>query len=457
MKAKVFFLIVASALFCLPMMADDIYYNYKKSAKSAPNNEVVNASNISPEEFQKRLREFTEESQALMLSNIEENSTMDKLIRKKWYEFNPLSMQLSANYYTFYTTSYRIIVGIDENGNVSERMQKYYLSNKYEASFDSTKVGVANKGKYIVVQGKDNPTRATCLNIGSISDSEMNTIEEIGDSKLQKFYIADADDLAETKDMLPSEMLLNKTWLQVDENSNAPTRYEYHFQSDGYMEKCVMGENRRTDFPYWLIGEYYFSNEPDTTFIYSKKEILNSGKYLVHQIKENGVKYLHTYEVKSIAPDTMLLKCVHPADGENMKLVSVAKHAADTTSVLDKLVGKQWRRQQDRYDRVTQYRTSYSGAKYFTENQYVGPWIKTADNNYIGKDEFIYHDFYLSDIKIDRFVFENTKKKIQNGRYIISSCNGNIWAGNLEILYISERMLVLGTINGRHTYTYICD
>ena len=42
----------------------------------------------------------------------------------------------------------------------------------------------------------------------------------------------------------------------------------------GYMEKCIMGENRRTTFPRWLIGEYYFSNEIDKSFIYSKKEVL---------------------------------------------------------------------------------------------------------------------------------------------------------------------------------------
>ena len=461
MKGKALFLTVAFVLSCVSVMADDIYYSVdRKSKKSQPEIVIQNSDNTlqSPEEFQKKLSEFRDNSLKYYLSQLSKKTVIGKLICKKWCEFNPQTMSINGNYYTEFTFTHRIIVGIDQSGNISERFQKFYLSNKYETKFDSTKVGKTDNGKYIVVQSVNNPTQAVSMLINNISNDNLDYTEVVGGKDLKKFFVAESDDLSITQDELsPSEKLLNKTWACIDEKTGEPTRYEYRYEPYGYMEKCVLGENRCTDFPYWIIGEYYFSDEVDSSFDYSKKDKKDQGRYIVNHIKENGVVNIMTYEIKSLCADTMLLECVYPANGENIKLASTTKQTPDTTSMLDKLVGKQWRIQRDRYDRYDNRKRSYSGAIYFTETQFVGPWRKTIDNRIIGKDEFIYNDFYLSDHFSVTFSHEDAAKKQKNGKYIVISHNGSISATSKEILYLTENMLVVRGIYNTYTTTYICD
>ncbi|MBE6310431.1 MAG: hypothetical protein E7080_05185 [Bacteroidales bacterium] len=472
MRVKVFLFVVVCVLCCVPaIVADDIYYRVDRSSKKEKKHEEkvstektysYDCNNMSPEEFKNELVEFGKKSLDYELENLSKNTVIGKLIQKKWYELNPSTMQMLRKYYVEYTFTDRILVVIDEKGNLTERFQPFYLSNKYETVFDSTKVGKNDNGKYMVVRSYENPDRAICFVIESVSENRMNIIEDQQGKDLHKYYLADTDIFAETPiELSPSETLINRTWLQVDENTGVGMRYEYRYEPYGYMEKCVMGENRRTEFPRWLIGEYYFSNEPDTVFLYSKKGILEKGRYIVNHIKgENSTESFRTYEVKSLSADTILLECVYPENGENLKLASIVKHNTDSTTVLDKLAGKQWRIQQDRYDRVTRYRRSYSGALYFTENQFVGPWIKTTDNKVIDDKIFVVHDFFLSDVENNTFLFENIKKNRKNGKYIVFSHNGRQGAGYgqcLEILYLSENMLVVRNIRSTHNIIYMCE
>ena len=89
----------------------------------------------------------------LVVSTAEGKSTMEKLINKEWHEFDFKTMKAKETTYEKYTGTQRLIVGLDEEGNTKMRVQKYYLSNRWEERFDTTKVGKNRNGKYIVIQG----------------------------------------------------------------------------------------------------------------------------------------------------------------------------------------------------------------------------------------------------------------------------------------------------------------
>lgn len=473
MKVKFLFSVVAIMLFCFSISADDIYYRVNKSStkkenkvesKKKPIKQTWTTENMSPEEFKKALAEFSEKSLNYRLDQLSKETIIGKLIRKKWYEFNPLNMQFNNQFYTEYTFTNRIYVGIDEDGNIIERSQKYYLSNKNETKFDSAKVGWVENGKYIVLQSNADPMRAISLHIENISDTELITAEKRSDnSKLTKFYAAVVDDKVKESPKValsPCEMLIDKTWAEVDYFTGDSTRNEFYFEKFGYMEKCVMGENRRTSIPVWFIGEYYFSNEADTSYIYNKMDLLDSGRYIVNHIKDYDGKHVYTYEIKSTHNDTILLDCVYPANGKSIKLARIVRNNSNNTSTLDKLVGKQWRPKQERYDKYT-YKHSHSGALYFSETQFVRPRAKTTDMNFI--DERIYrtpYNYHLTDYDNVSFFFKEAEKKPQNGKYLVYGYDGQQGpynSGLYEIMYISENMLVLRTRWGVNNMIYLCE
>ena len=79
---------------------------------------------------------------------VEAKSTMELLINKDWHELDVKTMRAHEGFYVRFTGTQRMIVGADSEGNTKARVQKYYLSNRYEETFDSTKVGKKKKGKY---------------------------------------------------------------------------------------------------------------------------------------------------------------------------------------------------------------------------------------------------------------------------------------------------------------------
>lgn len=461
MRTKSFFTIAICMICFFSVLADDIYYRPKKNKKEKPAKTMQkpnrdSLSQLSPEEFQQSVWDFGKKSLNYKLDKMSKETTIGKLILKKWYEFNSSTMQLNPQFYTEYTLNNRIVVGTDNYGNITERFQKYYLSNKYETSFDTTKVGWTQNGKYIVLQSSTDPSRAISMHIDNISDNEMQITEEFENSKIRKMYVGVSERRQDDVENLSlGEMMLDKTWALIDENTGNPSRYEFFFAPFGYMEKCVLGEDRRTSLPIWFIGEYYFSNEPDTVFTYNKMDMLTDGRYLVNHIKEYDGDHMHTYEIKALPGDTILLQCVYPADGENIRLARMAK--ANSVTTLDKLVGKQWRMQQNRYDKYT-YKHSHSGALYFTESQFVWDYAKTSDNNFIDDKIYRPRDFHLSDSEWDNFSFKIAETKPQFGNYIIYCFDGQPKSSSgLEILYVTDNMLVIRARRSIHNYIYVSE
>ena len=70
---------------------------------------------------------------------VEAKSTMELLINKDWHELDITSMKAKESYVRF-TGTQRMIVSADSAGNTIAKAQRYYLSNRYEDTFDSTKV-----------------------------------------------------------------------------------------------------------------------------------------------------------------------------------------------------------------------------------------------------------------------------------------------------------------------------
>ena len=463
MKTKSIFTIAICMLCIFSVLADDIYYRPKKDKKEKtgktmqkPNIDFI--SQLSPDELQQAVMDFGKKALNYKLDKMSKETTIGKLILKKWYEFNTATMQLNPQFYTEYTLTNRIVVGTDDYGNLTERFQKYYLSDKYETSFDTTKVGWTQNGKYIVLQSTTKPSRAISMHIDNITDTELQITEELQNTNIRKMYVGVSErPINEVENISPDEMLLNKTWALIDEKTGNPSQYEFYFEPFGYMEKCVLGENRRTSLPIWFIGEYYFSNEIDTVFTYNKMDMLTNGRYLVNHIKEYDGDHMHTYEINILPGDTILLKCVYPAGGENIRLARLEKFNSVTT--LEKLVGKQWRLQQERYDKYT-YKHSHSGALYFTESQFIGPRAKTTDNTFIDAKIYRPRNFHLSDIEYANFYFKIAETKPQYGKYIIYGIDGQQGprsGSGIEILYVSDNMLVIRYRGSIHHSIYVSE
>ena len=177
----------------------------------------------------------------------EAKSTMEQLINKEWYEFDFKTMKSNENYYVKYTGTQRLIVSADEDGNTKMRVQKYYLTNRWEERFDSTKVGKNRNGKYIIIRGAKNENgdyNVICHEITELSTIQLN-IKDLSHSGLsQKFYVTMNDDksVREGKFQSTIDLLADKVWFMLDENQKR-TGMEWTFGYSAYF-KCKMPENR---------------------------------------------------------------------------------------------------------------------------------------------------------------------------------------------------------------------
>ena len=63
---------------------------------------------------------------------VEAKSTMELLINKDWHELDVTTMRAVKDCYIRFTGTQRMIVGADSTGNTTAKVQRYYLSKKYE-------------------------------------------------------------------------------------------------------------------------------------------------------------------------------------------------------------------------------------------------------------------------------------------------------------------------------------
>ena len=119
---------------------------------------------------------------------VEAKSTMELLINKDWQELDVKTMRAHEGFYVRFTGTQRMIVGADSEGNTKARVQRYYLSNRYEETFDSTKVGKKRNGRFLIIQGNKEGSNVVCLEIKTLKEDQLSTIDKNHPNNFQKIY-----------------------------------------------------------------------------------------------------------------------------------------------------------------------------------------------------------------------------------------------------------------------------
>ena len=242
-------------------------------------------------------------------------STMELLINKDWHELDLTSMKAQESYVRF-TGTQRMIVSADSAGNTTAKVQRYYLSKKYEDTFDSTKVGKNKKGNYIIIQGDKNSVdrNVLCLEITELGENVMRYVDKNDINNKERYYYSDLQFLSKKGDVITTmDLLANKFWFQVDPITGERLNVEHQYGIYGTFLRCVMPENRRTQFPQWFRREFYLSDTIVTKF--NRKEVGKriNGRYLVvNELDSDGSWQAATYDIATLSENRLELECVYP-------------------------------------------------------------------------------------------------------------------------------------------------
>ena len=387
----------------------------------------------------------------LVVSTAEGKSTMEKLINKEWHEFDFKTMKAKETYYEKYTGTQRLIVSADEEGNTKMRVQKYYLSYKWEERFDTTKVGKNRNGKYIILQGAKNETggyNVICYEIAELSDVQLQTKNVSIQSMPQKFYVTVEDDgkmKKQGKFQSTIDLLADKVWYLLDEN-NKRTGMEWTFGYSAYF-KCKMPKDRRAEFPKWERREFYLSNEIVTKFDRSKVcESMNGIYLVVNDLEEDGEWQTRTYDIKTLSANRLMLECLYPR-GEGLLVFENQYSPLEEKLVKMKpkqkdLMGKDWYR----VDTATWRRSKY--VENFNETHVTRSFPTRKNGELV--DEKKTFEYYMSNQPVDKFDWSQ-KGKNPEGDYIVVNepdANGNYRAVNYQIMSLEGRNMF--SINVSH-------
>lgn len=247
---------------------------------------------------------------------VQGKSTMELLINKDWHEFNVATMKAHENFYIRFTGTQRIIVGVDSVGNAKARVQRYYLSNRYEESFDSTKVGKYRNGSYLIIQGDKNrfDRNTICLEIKKLKEDYLRVEDKNHLSNLERMYYSqEIKEKKTTGNIISTQQLLtNKIWYELDLKTGERTNLEYTYNNK-YFVRCNMPENRKTQFPQWMLREYYLSDTIVTRFERKKVGKRINGRYIVvNELDSDGNWQAATYDIATLSENRLELECVYP-------------------------------------------------------------------------------------------------------------------------------------------------
>ena len=241
-------------------------------------------------------------------------STMEMLINKDWYEVDIMNMKTHENYYMRFTGTQRMLVGQDSLGNTKARVQNYYISNRYEEHFDSTKIGKRKNGRFLIIQGQNNHinNNVICLEIDRLKDGELQLTDQNHLSKLKKYYFSELDEDKRGDVISTRDLLVNKTWYQVNPETGKRMNLE-HTYNDKHFMRCILPENKKTQIPQWMLREYYFSDTIVTKFNRKQVGKRNNGVYLVvNELADDGEWQAATYDMTTLSENRLVLECVYP-------------------------------------------------------------------------------------------------------------------------------------------------
>ena len=382
---------------------------------------------------------------------VEAKSTMEQLINKEWYELDFKTMKAHEAYYVKFTGTQRLIVGEDQDGNMKMRVQRYYLTNRWEERYDTTKVGKSRNGKYLVLQGErdgKNGYKVICHEIITLTENRLQTKNlSLPNLEQKVFFTVEEFKKKNEKDgtiISTRDLLANKLWFMLDENGNR-TDMEWSFDY-GSCYKCQMPKNRLKEFPKWARSEYYLSNEIVTDFNRKMVESSINGIYLVINDREEDEWQVRTYDIKTLSADRLMLECVYPPGEKNLIFESFhsRKNAKETKMKPQQknLMGKEW----FRIDTTTWRRSEY--VETFTET-HITRSFPSRKNGELVNNKFTF-EYYMSNQPAEEFDWRQ-KGNNPEGDYLVVNepdADGKYRAVNYKIMSLEGRNMF--TINVSH-------
>ena len=366
---------------------------------------------------------------------IEAKSTMELLINKDWHEFDVSTMQLQSAY-TRFTGTQRMIIEADSVGNTTAKVQRYYLSNRYETKFDSTKIGKAKSGKYIILKGNSSTNDCVCLKIKLIDKFNLQLKNESSIDLLEQSYLSMEENDVKGDVISTRDLLIDKFWFEIDEKTGKRTQLDFLFNTWSLMTCKRPEEGNYIDIPTWNLYEYYLSDEIETIFSPKKIEKRVNGLYLVTNERTSDGKWqVVNYDITTLSANRLVLDCVYPKDYvkrrvfEHKNSNSIDSITDESKTIKEKLMGKQWRLiKWEGSATIKRGKGIYSNIHYFTETRKVVPYFKKIKGGY----EFYLKSpsyYYLTDIKDDYFKDDEFKKNRKMGKYIVlaSDESQNVW------------------------------
>lgn len=395
----------------------------------------------------------------LAVSVAKEKTTLEKLINKEWYEMDSTLVDIIDTSYVRYTGTQRLIVSADKDGNNKIKIQKYYLSNKWEYKFDSTKVGKNRKGKYIIIRGElidNNEYNVLCHEITNLTETKLH-IKDTNHPDLKRSYyktIGENQNKKEGKFVSTVELLANKLWFMLDENGNRK-RIEWSFD-DGSCYKCKLPDNRYTEFPKWERREFYLSNEIVTKF--NRKQVGKSknGLYLViNDQEEDGEWQVRTYDIKTLSADRLMLECIYPGGEKNLIFESQQSQKEEQVSKLKpqqkNLMTHNWYR----VDTIGWKRTKY--IETFTKTHVTRSFPARKDGELIEKK--VTFEYYMSNQPVAEFDWSQ-KGKNPEGDYIVVNepdGKGNYRAVNYLIMSLEGSNMFTMNVSHPDSILHVYD
>ncbi len=385
----------------------------------------------------------------LSVSGAKKKTTMEQLINKEWYEMNYSALNIIDTAYVKYTGTQRLTVSADSAGNTKIKVQKYYLSNKWEYQFDSTKVGKNRKGKYIIIRGElidSNEYVVICHEITNLTETKLN-IKDTNHPDLKRTYYVTIDGSLNKKEgtFIPTvDLLVNKLWFMLDENNNR-NRIEWSFDN-GSCYKCKLPENYN-ELPTWERREFYLSNEIVTDFNRKKVGKSKNGLYLViNDQEEDGEWLTRTYDIKTLSADRLMLECIYPRDEKPLIFESQQSQKTEKESKMKpqqkNLMTHNWYR----VDTTKWQRTKY--VENFTKTHVTRSFPTRKDGELIEKS--VTFEYYMSNQPATEFDWSQ-KGKNPEGDYIVVNepdSKGNYRAVNYLIMSLEGSNMF--TLNVSH-------
>lgn len=308
----------------------------------------------------------------------EDKTAMELLINKQWHLWDSVTHRINEKYFVCFTGTQRLVVSMNDEGEVHARIQDYYLSDKPVEAFDTAKVGKVRDGKYLVYSDRENlpkhkaSKRAfVCLKITNLTNTTLAV--EVGEGRnlgVGRYVAGDGRISLANGEEVSRTALLNKTWRELNPETGESLERQELFMTSAVLKSEFHGDRRKIA-PVWDVRGYYFSDSIPVKFDNEQPFSYNEGRYLViDELNDRYKREAVSYEINRLIEDTLEIECKsHPERGKRLFAYSLQEFKRDsTTTKLDRLSGTHWYFVGDK-ERMTDF-------VYITDTQIISSEIK---------------------------------------------------------------------------------